>query len=181
LTSEDANEYTGSWSPDGAWFVYCGVHNDKIALKKVKTTGQATPIVLQAEVTDVNVPAWSPDGNWIAIGSDLVSPDGQTTKALSRRRGAQYMFSADGKYVYSIRSDQGREDLFRIDIATGAETVIGNVGPEFRPGSNLSPSIRFSLSPDGKSFIYGSGTFTNNLWMLEGFAVKPGRFARPGR
>ena len=91
------------------------------------------------------------------------------------------MFSADGKCVYSIRSDQGREDLFRIDIATGAETVIGNVGPEFRPGSNLSPSIRLSLAPDGKSFIYGSGTFTSNLWMLEGFAVKPGLFARLGR
>jgi serine/threonine protein kinase len=178
LTNEDASEFTGSWSPDGAWFVYCSSRDGKIALKKVKTTGQATPIVLKAEVTDANVPAWSPDGNWIAIGANLVSPDGQTTKPLSRHRGPHYMFSADGKYVYSIRSDQGREDLFRIDIATGAETVIGNVGPAFRPGSNLSPSIRFSLAPDGKSFIYGSGTFTSNLWMLEGFAVKPGLFAR---
>jgi len=71
----------------------------------------------------------------------------------------------------------GTEDLFRIDIATGAETVVGNVGREFQPGSNLSPSIRFSLAPDGKSFVYGSGTFTNNLWMLEGFAVKHGLFA----
>jgi serine/threonine protein kinase len=182
LTNEDASpEFTGSWSPDGAWFVYCSVRDGKLELKKVKTTGQATPIVLKTDVTDRAVPAWSPDGNWIAMGADLVSADGQTTKPLSRNRGAQYMFSADGKYVYSIRSDQGREDLFRIDIATGAETVVGNVGPEFRPGSNLSPSIRFSLAPDGKSFIYGSGTFTSNLWMLEGFAVKPGRFARLGR
>ena len=91
------------------------------------------------------------------------------------------MFSADGKYVYSVRSDQGRENLFRIDITTGAATVIGNVGREFRPGSNLSPSIRLSRAPDGKSFIYGSGTFTSNLWMLEGFAAKPGFFARFGR
>jgi hypothetical protein len=93
-------------------------------------------------------------------------------KSLGDHRGRHYMFSADGKFVYSIRSDQGREDLFRIDIATGAETVIGNVGREFRPGSNLTPSIRFSLAPDGKSFIFGSGTFTSNLWMLEGFAPK---------
>ena len=56
LTNEDAAEYTGSWSPDGAWFVYCGVRDDKVDLKKVKTTGQATPIVLKRDVTDTSVP-----------------------------------------------------------------------------------------------------------------------------
>jgi hypothetical protein len=181
LTNEDTAEYTGSWSPDGVWFVYCSVRNDKVDLKKVKTTGQATPIVLKRDVSDANVPSWSPDGSWIAVGSSLVSPDGQTVKSLGDHRGRHYMFSADGKFVYSIRSDQGREDLFRIDIATGTETVIGNVGREFRPGSNLTPSIRFSLAPDGKSFIFGSGTFTSNLWMLEGFAPKSGLLSRFGR
>jgi serine/threonine protein kinase/Tol biopolymer transport system component len=181
LTNEDVDEFTGSWSPDGAWFVYCAIGDGKVDLKKVKTTGQATPIVLKRDIPDANVPSWSPDGNWIATGANLVSPDGQTTKPLGQRSGAHYMFSADGKYVYSIGSDRGPEDLLRIDIATGAETVIGNVGREFRPGSNLSPSIRLSLAPDGKSFIYGSGTFTSNLWMLEGFAAKPGLFARFGR
>jgi Tol biopolymer transport system component len=182
LTNEDASpEFTGSWSPDGAWFVYCSFRDGKLDLKKVKTTGQATPIVLKRDVPDVNVPSWSPDGNWIAIGANLVSADGQTTKPLGEHRGPHYMFSADGKYVYSVRSDQGREDLFRVDIATGVETVIGNVGREFRPDSNLTPSIRLSLAPDGKSFIYGAGTFTSNLWMLEGFAAKRGFFARFGR
>jgi serine/threonine protein kinase/Tol biopolymer transport system component len=180
LTNEDASEFTGSWSPDGAWFVYCSFRDGKVDLKKVKTTGQATPILLKKDIPDGNVPSWSPDGNWIATGANLVSPDGQTTKPL-RQRSAHYMFSADGKYVYSIGSDQGPEDLFRIDLATGAEKVIGSVGREFRPGSNLSPSIRFSLAPDGKSFIYASGTFTHNLWMLEGFAAKPGLFSRFGR
>jgi Tol biopolymer transport system component len=181
LTNEDAAEFTGSWSPDGAWFVYCSVRDDKIDLKKVKTTGQATPIVLKRDVADANVPSWSPDGSWIAVGSSLVSPDGQTVKPLGDRRGRHHMFSADGKSVYGIRSDQGREDLFRIDIATGAETVIGNIGREFRPGSNLSPTIRFSLAPDGKSFIFASGTFTSNLWMMDGFAAKPGLLSRFGR
>ncbi len=55
--------------------------------------------------------------------------------------------------------------------------MIGTLADGFTPGSNLSPSIRFSLSPDGKSFVYGSGTFTTNLWMLEGFAKTKSRFA----
>ena len=88
LTNEDAAEYTGSWSPDGAWFVYCSVRDGKVDLKKVKTTGQATPIMLKRDVTDANVPSWSPDGNWIAVGSSLVSPDGQTVKALGDHRSA---------------------------------------------------------------------------------------------
>jgi hypothetical protein len=131
LTNEEAPEFTGSWSPDGAWFVYCGVRDGKIDLKKVKTTGQATPIVLLRDVADANCPRGLLTAAGIAVGSSLVSPDRQTVKSLGDRRGRHHMFSADGKSVYGIRSDQGREDLFRIDIATGAETVIGDIGRDF--------------------------------------------------
>jgi len=112
--------------------VYCGIRDDKIALKKVKTNGQATPIVLKEEVTDATVPAWSPDGHWIAIGSNLVSQDGQATKPLSPRRGAQYTFSADGKYVYSIRSDQERRTCF------------GSTSPPVRKRSSATSGGSFS-------------------------------------
>lgn len=90
------------------------------------------------------------------------------------------MFSADGQSVYGIRSDGQRELLFRVDLASGAETIIGDVGRDSRPGSLFAPSIRFSLAPDGKSFTYGSGRNTSNLWMLEGFASKAGIRARLG-
>jgi Tol biopolymer transport system component len=181
LTNATRNEFTGSWSPDANWFVYCDVADGKANLMKVKTTGQAAPIVVKANAANVNVPSWSPAGDWIALSSYLISPDGQTEKPLGNRGGVQYMFSADGRSVYNIRSDKDRQILFRIDIATGAETVIGDVGREFGPGSNLGPSIRLSLAPDGKSIIYGSGTFKNNLWLLEGFAPKSGLLSRFGR
>jgi dipeptidyl aminopeptidase/acylaminoacyl peptidase len=180
LTNDTASEFTGSWSPDGAWFAYCSFRDGKVNLMKVKATGQATPVVLKTDVQDANVPSWSPAGNWIAVGANLFAPDGQTTKPLGDHKSAHYMFAADGQSVYGIREDHERELLFRIDLATGAETVIGDVGRDFRPGSNLSPSIRFSLAPDGKSFIYGAGRFKSNLWMLEGFASKKRWLARLG-
>jgi len=31
------------------------------------------------------------------------------------------------------------------------ERAIGTVGKDYRPRSNLSPAMRFSLAPDGKS------------------------------
>ena len=55
-----------------------------------------------------------------------------------------------------------------MDVASGAEKTLGSVGREFRPASNLHPAIRFSLAPDGKSFVYAAGTFRSNLWMLTG-------------
>ena len=54
-----------------------------------------------------------------------------------------------------------------------AERVIGRLDADFRPASSLSPAIRLSLSPDGKSIAYGySRSAINNLWMLEGLAAK---------
>ena len=64
---ETANELPGSWSPDGNWFAYAAERAGKVDLMKVKTTGQATPIVVKTDVGDAEAcTAWSPDGNWIA-------------------------------------------------------------------------------------------------------------------
>jgi hypothetical protein len=49
------------------------------------------------------------------------------------------------------------------------EKVLGELGREFAPASNFSPAIRFSLAPDGNSFVYSIATRHSNLWMFEGF------------
>jgi hypothetical protein len=90
------------------------------------------------------------------------------------------MFSADGKLLYGVRAEQEHNMLFSVDVATGSEKVIGDLGKDFRPASGLNPGIRFSLAPDGKSFVYSTRTFKRNLWMLEGFAPKTGILAHLG-
>jgi serine/threonine protein kinase/Tol biopolymer transport system component len=163
-------EFPGSWSPDGGWFVYTAVRDGKRSLIKVKTSGQATPVVLKEVRGIVKVPEWSPAGNWISYDNELISPDGKTTKSLGDRGSYHYMFSPDGTLLYGLRSEKDRQVLFSIEIATGAEKVIGPISVDFTPRSFIHPSIRFSLAPDGKSFVYGTGTSKTNLWMLEGFA-----------
>jgi Tol biopolymer transport system component len=169
LTDDTFSEFAGSWSPDGGWFVYTAAR-PTIALMKVKTTGQAHPIVLKMVKGPPFVPAWSPAGNWISHGDELISPDGKTTRNLGARGSAHYMFSQDGRLVYGLRSEKDVQLLFSIDLTTGAERVIGSIGSDWAPDSHVGPSIRFSLAPDGKSFVYASGRFKTNLWMLEGFA-----------
>jgi len=135
----------------------------------VKVSGQAPPVLVKAGV-EGEVPAWSPTGEWILTGDDLVSPDGQTVKPMGEHFTSNYAFTPDGKFLYGLRAAGDNLILFSLDIATGKEKIIGNAGRDFAPASNLHPGIRFSVAPDGKSIAFGSGQFRNNLWMLEGFA-----------
>ncbi len=177
--TNDSNltEFPGSWSPDGNWFVYLAEKNGKPILMKVKTTGQAAPTLLK-EVRAYAIPSWSPTGEWIAFGQELISPDGKTTRPLGDKGSPYYMFSSDGKLVYGIRSARDSNELFSLNIATGAEKVLGNLGKDFTPSSDLNPGIRFSMAPDGKSFVYGVVKYKSNLWILEGFEPKGDLLAR---
>ena len=181
LTNDNSIEYPGSWSRDGAWFVYQRQGGGRIDLMKVKATGgQATPILVKADTKVESVPSWSPAGTWFVVGDRLISLDGQTEKRLGTRHSPSYVFSADGRSVYGIESNREHDLLFRIDVATNAETVVGDVGREFRPASDVSPEIRFSLAQDGKTFVYSSLRHKQNLWMLRGFAPRTGILARLG-
>jgi Tol biopolymer transport system component len=180
LTNDSSSaEFSGSWSPDGNWFVYDRYRDGKSQILKVKTTGQAQPVLLR-DGDYGTVPSWSPTGEWIAAGDKLISPDGKTVRSLGDHNSQFYMFSADGKLLYGVRSDPNRKLLFSVDIATGSEKIIGDLGKDFRPASGISPGIRFSLAPEGKSFTFSTRTSKRNLWMLEGFAAKTGILARLG-
>jgi len=68
VTNDSASaEFPGAWSPDGAWFAYLRIQNGKIDIMKIKTSGQASPILLKGEIdhTNSSVPIWSPTGEWI--------------------------------------------------------------------------------------------------------------------
>jgi hypothetical protein len=154
----------------------------KANLMKVKTGGQATPVVVKDDASYDNegVPVWSPGGEWIVLGETLYSSGGNTVRSLGSHRSAGYVFSPDGTRLYGLRPAGEGEELFSVDAATGAEKIAGAVAAEYRPRSNLNPAIRLSLAPDGRSVAYGAGKFQDNLWMLEGFAAKTGLLARLG-
>ncbi len=183
LTNDPApGEYPGSWSLDGSWFAYVQIQAGKSNLMKVKASGQATPVSIKADADYDNyaVPVWSPAGEWVLLGETLYSPDGKTVRSLGDHHSEGYVFSSDGKLVSGLRPSRDGDVLFRGDVASGTGMIVGSVGKENHPRSDLNPAMRFSLAPDGKSIVYGVGRFKDNLWMLEGFAVKSGWLARLG-
>ena len=146
----------------------------------MKTTGQAEPEVLKADVKVSGnwVPVWSPSGEWILYedgGVKLISPDGKTTRDVSATSASAYGFSADGQTLYGVRwVAADRLELFSMSVARGTEKTIGSLRRDYLPASELNPGLRLSLAPDGKSVTYSTLKSTSNLWLAEGLdAVTP--------
>ena len=56
-------------------------------------------------------------------------------------------------------------------MATGVVTKLRDLPAEDMPASDFSPGTRFSLAPDGNSFVYSvrSPRSGSTLWLFEGF------------
>ncbi len=179
---EPESPFGGSWSPDGNWFVYVAIQDGKPVLKKVKTSGQAKPEVLKADMRGIgSLPVWSPAGDWILSGgvrASLISPDGKSTRDLSSLGDVACTFSSNGSSLFCGGPEPGdrtgRGQLLSASLDGKILRKIGSQGPEFQPASPLNPSIRLSLTPDGKSITYGIVKRTANLWLMDGLeSVKP--------
>jgi Tol biopolymer transport system component len=175
--SEAGSEFGSVWSPDGTRFAYLQFESGRPSLAVVKTSGSAAPVELRKDVQRY-LPDWSPAGDWITYrdekGWNLISPDGKTTKFVSKIETDYLAFSKDGKLLYGIQTgeteaDQDRATLFSLDPVTLKQKAVKELGKDLRPGSYFRESIRFNLAPDGKSFVYSTEKVRADLWMLQGY------------
>jgi Tol biopolymer transport system component len=178
ITTDEESEYAPSWSPDGQWIVYRKYANDRPTLAKIRV-GASQPSIdlLQDLSTIAALPEWSPTGEWIACavtnkpGITLVSPEGKNTRFLPGVF-APHAWSRDGKTIYQVRGTNNCS-LVAVDIATGKERVIRELG-DLQPASGLSPGLRITVAPDGKSIAWAVDRSRSELWILDGL-----RTARP--
>jgi eukaryotic-like serine/threonine-protein kinase len=178
---DNTAEFGGTWSPDGAWLAYLAARTrDTYDLMKVRSTGEAAPMLIKSGLSATEpLPDWSPTGEWIACGTQLFSADGQAERSLGPRRSPHYVFSRDGRLLYGVRSENGQQTLFSLDVANGVERSIG-ASHNFQPRTGVNPAIRFNLAPDGRSLIYSSGNVRTSLWLLEGFKPRRDLLTRLG-
>ena len=135
------------------------------------------------------IPAWSPDGAWIAYQTDsavaIVSPDGARHRELAPidiRRDkndlgwdSALVWSTDGGTLYSIRRTEDRVvQMVAIDALTGSLRVVSTLGENFYFGTPSDPGLRFTLAADGKSFLGTIVRTRTDLWILDGFAPRAG-------
>jgi hypothetical protein len=130
------------------------------------------------KLVGLGLPDWSPAGDWITYKGDdgwsLITLDGKTTKFLGRINTNHLAFSKDGKLLYGIETgkteaDRDRATLFSLDPATLKRKDLKELGPDLKPATTFNPSMRLSLAPDGKSFVYSTAKTSRTLWMLRGY------------
>jgi Tol biopolymer transport system component len=170
-----------SWSPDGAWIAYYGVHDGRFAILKTRV-GASAPPELVVYVSRNFPPRWSPRGDLIAYRDGdalrVVGPDGSQARTISNRLWETYGWSADGQSVLGITFDAARRlQLRRVDLR-GSETVVGDLGP-VPPAFDLADSFNefayrgFSLHPNGKSFLTSVLKMRMQIYIMKDFSRRP--------
>ena len=184
VKGSNARESGGSWSPDGNWYVYVSYEDGRYFLKKVKTIGEAAPVLLRELPTVVTLvqqvsrrggwgPQWSPANDWILYqdrGVKLISPDGATTRDVAAEGALVYAFSADGRTIYGLRQRTPADpvELFSMSATGGSLKTIGSLPREYAPQASSNPALRLTLAPGGKSLTYSIAKGTANLWLMDG-------------
>jgi len=167
----DALDLQGApaWAPDGQ-SVTVGANDHGVPhVYRVPLDGRS-PAVLVAEYS--LEPAWSPDGRFVLYsGPDIgttfsvkaVTPDGtpHPLPPLNLIRGARHFaFVSAGRALVLLRGEIGHQNLWRVDLETGAERQLTNLPAEF--------DIRdFDISPDGREVVLERTQERSNVVLLD--------------
>ena len=176
LAPSEVSQGSPTWSPDGNWIAYLSTSGGKGTLLKARVGGSGGSQVLKENLFTAPAPRWSPHGNWIAYGTagefGLLSPDGHTSKALSKETWLSSEWSRDGEVIYGMRRVEGELVLFSIDMRTGVERKLMALGEAESRTTMGKP--KFSLAPDGKTLLFSHYKRRGDIWLLEGFQQRLG-------
>jgi Tol biopolymer transport system component len=136
----------------------------------------ATPEVIASGIETTSlVPAWSPSGEWILFSRgntlEMRSAEGKTSQRLPGDSWIGATFSNDGKLVYAIRHANSRPELVSFAIAGGALRVLHSLDIKDLPNGPGDPTMRLSLTPDGKSLSYTTSKSDAVLWLMTGLGT----------
>jgi dipeptidyl aminopeptidase/acylaminoacyl peptidase len=157
-----ANDY--SLSPDGRWIALIGFTNPD----KPRSHNESDLFVIGAAAgSEARNLTASYDGEiGEGIGSDQHPPRGSSPKPI--------VWSRDGRFLFVITAEQGRANLARIDVATGAIQPVTHGDQEV---------VSYSASADGSriALVLSTTTVLGDLYSLDTASGKLTLVARPNQ
>jgi TolB protein len=181
LTSRTDPEFDACWSPDGKRLAFCfdkTVPNQgDMDVYTIAVDGDdlKSALVTQGKLSHEEWPAWSPDGEWLAVSSTregnqeiyVVRPDGKDLRRLTSDPAidAHPAWSPDGKRIVFATSRWGDLELAAISADGGGLTRL-TTSPGLDDYPAWSPdgsSIAFTSNRDGNFEIYACAPDGQNV------------------
>ena len=163
LTPAEYYQTTGSWSPDGKLLAYTqdlpATGSDILIVSFV---GDRTPSTFLATPVNERMPAFSPDGHWIAYASDetgqfevfvMPYPGPGRKMQISQGGGLRPAWSPDGREITYQNSDR------MMSVAVEGQSTLQPARP--RELVKLPANTEYvAMSPDASRFVvvYGDGS-----------------------
>ena len=145
-----------AWSPDGRWLVVAANSGGEPKLFKIPVVG-GKPVLL-VNVYSTN-PVWAPGGQFLVyFGADVgtnflvkaVSEDGTPRhgRDMKLTRGDRLAFAGkDDRALIILKGDVSHKEFYRVDLESGQERQLTNLGREFAIGD-------FDVSPNGRELLF---------------------------
>jgi len=148
------------WSPDGRYIAFCGLAGGVSDLFIYDLQDKIVKQMTRDVFADLQ-PAWSPDGKtvafvterfstnleWVDIGNyelgllDVESGAIRKLLAFPAGKNINPQWSADSAALYFLSDQNGKTDLYRIEVASARITQVTNLYSGIAGITELSPSI----------------------------------------
>lgn len=158
-----------AWSPDGASITVAVLRDGMPRLVSVPLDGRAPMPIIDDYSTD---PSWSPDGRFLFYSDEEVGPSLAVKAATARgqpvnlpnirlSRGARRIaLLSGGSALVVLRGEMGQGDLWRIDLKSGEQRRLTNVGRVF--------AVRdFDVSADGSEVVFDRRTDDSDVVLID--------------
>ena len=164
LTESDATQHPGSWSSNGVLAFVERLEGTPWDIMILSMDGESQPVPFRETPFTEMYPAFSPDGNWLAYGSDETGrfevhvrpfPAGEPAYQVSNGGGVAPVWSPNGEQLfYRTAVVDGSMRIMAVDVS--GESTLTRSRPQMLfegPLVGMNPIRGLDLSPDGTRFV----------------------------